>query len=81
MFSVTYHRLLPSHLRLGLSRRLFASGFPTNILYGFLIFPMRATFPAHLIPLDLKLSIMQSSPDYLHSFPLWSMHSPNIIFS
>jgi hypothetical protein len=33
-------------------RGLFPSGFPTKIIYAILIFPMRATRPAHLILLD-----------------------------
>jgi hypothetical protein len=46
--------LIPSsELRLGLPSGLFPSGFPTKTLYTFLSSPMRATFPAHLIRLDL----------------------------
>jgi len=39
--------LLSSHLRLGLPIRFFNSGFPTKILYVFIIFPMLSTRPAH----------------------------------
>jgi hypothetical protein len=42
-----------SHLRLGLLSDHSPSGFPTKILYAFLILPMRPTCPAHLIFLDL----------------------------
>jgi hypothetical protein len=46
------------YLRLGLPSVLFPSGFPTNILYVFLLYPIRATFPAHLILLDLIILII-----------------------
>jgi hypothetical protein len=50
--------VLSTHLRLGLHSSLFPCGFPTNILYEFLFFPIRATFPAHLILLDLIILII-----------------------
>jgi hypothetical protein len=42
---------------------LFASGFPTNILYAFLFAPFRPTFPAHLILLDLII-LVNGAPHY-----------------
>jgi hypothetical protein len=46
------------HLRLGLPSCLFPSGFPTNNLYTFLFSPIRATWPAHLILLNLIILII-----------------------
>jgi hypothetical protein len=50
--------LWPTHLHLGLPSCLFPSGFPTNILYTFLIFTIRATCPDHLILLDSIILII-----------------------
>jgi hypothetical protein len=50
---------LSIHLRFGLP----LSGFPTNILYGFLFSPICAKFPTHLIFIDLITLI--SFPRYL----------------
>jgi len=68
---------------------LFPSGFPANILYTFLISPIRAVCPTHLILLDLptfnniwwivqvmELLVMQSSPVPPHFLPLRSRYSP-----
>jgi len=44
--------ILSSHLRLGLPSDLFLSDFATEILYAFVISPMRATYLTHLIRLD-----------------------------
>jgi len=44
--------ILYFHLRLGLLSGLFPSGFPTKALNSILLYPTRATCPAHLILLD-----------------------------
>jgi hypothetical protein len=54
--------ILSTHLRLGLPSSLFTSGFPTNNLYAFLFFPIRATWPAHLILLEFVLLPTASRP-------------------
>jgi hypothetical protein len=63
--------ILSSHLRLGFSSGLFSAGFlPENFACQlFIIFPMRATCPAHLIffaliTLDLAKSTKHEAPHY-----------------
>jgi hypothetical protein len=50
--------VLSTHLRLGLPSGLFPSGFPTNIIYALFFAAIRATYPAHLILLDLIILII-----------------------
>jgi len=69
--------MLYSHLNLGLPSGLFHSDFPTKTLYTPLLSPIYATFPTHLIHLDLITQIIfgeqyRSQGSTLHSF----LHSP-----
>jgi hypothetical protein len=69
-----------------------SSGFPTKTLYTFLFCPMRATFPVHIILLDLINlrmfhrgqqavdTLMQLSPDFSYFLPPRSRYSPQRTF-
>jgi hypothetical protein len=58
--------ILPSHLRLGLPTCLFPSGYPTQILYAFVISPMCATCPTPSILLELITLII-----LVEAYKLW----------
>jgi hypothetical protein len=70
--------ILPSCLRLGLPRGLFSYGFHTKILCTFLFSRTCATYPAHLILLDLIILIIFGQEYYLWSSTLWSFLQPPI---
>jgi hypothetical protein len=70
------HFLLSSHLCLGLPSWIFPPSFPTNIFYAVSICPMRATWPAHLILLDLITLIVIDEANKLRSSSLCSVLQP-----
>jgi hypothetical protein len=59
--------VLSNLLRLGLPSGLFPSGFPTNILYAFLV-SIRAIFPAHFILFNLIILYILDD-----EYNLWSI--------
>jgi hypothetical protein len=82
--------ILSSYLRLGLPSGIFLSGSPTNVLYAFLVSPIRATCLAHLIRLDLLIIIISGEQYKLWSSSLYSflqspvtssLLGPNILLS
>jgi hypothetical protein len=79
-----------THLRLGLPSGLFPSSFPTKSYMHFSTLFMRATFPAHLIFLDLIILIMlrkdyklwsSSLCTYLQPPVTSSLFGPNILLN
>jgi hypothetical protein len=68
--------LIPSsHLRLGLPSGLFPSGFHTKTVHTFLPSPMRATYPTHLILLDLICLIISGDEYKFWSPPHCASHT------
>jgi hypothetical protein len=59
--------ILSTHLRFGLPSSLYPSGFPTNILYAFLVTHIRATCPTHFILPDVIILIILGE-----EYKLWS---------
>ena len=81
--------ILSSHLRLGLPSGLLLSGFSTKTLYTPLLSPVRATYTAHLILLDLitrtilgeKYRSSSLLCSFLHSPVTSSLLGPNILLN
>jgi len=82
--------ILSSHQRLRLRSSLFPSGFSSKTLYAPHLFPIRASYPAHLILLDLitrKIRGEEYRPSssslcsFLHSPVTPSLLGPNILLS
>jgi hypothetical protein len=67
--------ILSTYLRFGLPSGLFPSGSPTNNLYAFLCSLIRATWPAHLILLDLIVLIILGEEYKSRSSSLCNFHS------
>jgi hypothetical protein len=67
--------LIPSsHLRLGHPSGLFPTGFPTESLYTSFSSTMRATYPAHVILLDLICLMI-----FGNEYKLWSFSTCKLL--
>jgi hypothetical protein len=64
-----FNLILSSHLRLGLPRGLLSSDLTTKKLYAPLLSPVHATYPAHIILLDLTCGYLVTSR--YHEPPLY----------
>jgi hypothetical protein len=73
--------ILSTHLRLGLPSGLFPSGFPTNIVYAFLVSPIRDTCPAYFMLLDLLALTIFGKEYKLLSSSLCSFLQPPVTSS
>ena len=82
--------ILSSHLHLGFPSGVCSSGFPTTILYAPLLSPLHATWPTHIVLLNLIAwiiigekyrSLSSSVCSLLHSHFTASLLGPNIVLS
>jgi hypothetical protein len=75
--------ILSTHPRLGLPSGRFPSGFPTNILYGFLFSPFRATCYAHVIVLGFIILITYLAKIKSYETPHYAVLSnlPSLLLS
>ena len=70
-----------SHLRFGLPKGLFPSGFPTKTMYAFMDCSIRATCPAHLGRLDLGFLKRGRRMIWISGFLIWSKTLMELIFN
>ena len=80
--------ILSPHLSLGFSKWSLSLSFPAKTLYAPLLFPIRTTYTAHLIPLDWITrtkfgeqyrSLSSSLCSFLHCLVISSLSGPNIL--
>jgi hypothetical protein len=77
--SLRYILILSPHLHLGLASGLFPSGFPTKILYAFVLHAL--PIPAHLILLDLIILITLDEQYKLLTASLNKVHKTKLAYS
>lgn len=65
--------ILPLHLRPGIESSLFSSGFSTKTLYANLLFPARATCPAHFFFLDIITEILSEEHNAVFLYAVFSI--------
>jgi hypothetical protein len=70
--------ILTTRLLLGIPSDLHSSGFLTNVLYPFLFLPIRTTYRAHLIFLDMSILIIFGAPSYAVFSTFLSLHLSSV---
>jgi hypothetical protein len=79
-FFKTHFNIFFSHLCLGLPGNLFYSDFLTKLKYIFIITPMHAAYPSHLILIDLSPYLVKSANYEASHFALFLLLPPSWVW-